>query len=179
VPARSSKRAKSRSISGGTSCGVSQRARSSWPIIACMALYKDVSDGSSLDDARLRWRRSIVVCRILEGDPTPKLELHDWFPQSAHGRALYSYVAYLPLGRRRYQRNPSWRDSRFPPHRRATCVWQGSQGRRRPGNSAGPGHYRIHRRINVHIGGIGASGTADQDGTCAQAGIDSAKDVLK
>ena len=79
-----------------------------------MALYKDVSDGSSLDDARLRWRRSIVVCRILEGDPTPKLELHDWFPQSAHGRALYSYVAYLPLGRRRYQRNPSWRDSRFP-----------------------------------------------------------------
>ena len=48
-----------------------------------------------------------------------------------------------------------------------------------PGNSAGPGHYRIHRRINVHIGGIGASGTADQDGTCAQAGIDSAKDVLK
>jgi len=31
----------------------------------------------------------------------------------------------------------------------------------------------------VHIGGIGASGTADQDGTCAQAGIDSAKDVLK
>jgi hypothetical protein len=46
-----------------------------------MALYKDVSDGSSLDDARLRWRRSIVVCRILEGDPTPKLELHDWFPQ--------------------------------------------------------------------------------------------------
>jgi hypothetical protein len=104
-----------------------------------MALYKDVSDGSSLDDARLRWRRSIVVCRILEGDPTPKLELHDWFPQSAHGRALYSYVAYLPLGRRRYQRNPSWRDSRFPPHRRATCVWQGSQGRRRPGITQVPG----------------------------------------
>jgi uncharacterized protein GlcG (DUF336 family) len=32
---------------------------------------------------------------------------------------------------------------------------------------------------NVHIGGIGVSGTADQDETCAQAGIDSAKDVLK
>ena len=35
-----------------------------------MALYKDVSDGSSLDDARLRWRRSIIVCRTLGGDAT-------------------------------------------------------------------------------------------------------------
>ena len=46
-----------------------------------------------------------------------------------------------------------------------------------PGIAQVPGSIR--RRINVHIGGIGASGTADQDGTCAQAGIDSAKDVLK
>jgi hypothetical protein len=35
-----------------------------------MALYNDVSDGSSLDDARLRWRRSIIVCRTLGGDAT-------------------------------------------------------------------------------------------------------------
>ena len=177
MPACSSKCAKSRSISGGTSCGVSQRARSSWPIIACMALYKDVSDGSSLDDARLRWRRSIVVCRILEGDPTPKLELHDWFPQSAHGRALYSYVAYLPLARLQVLAQ-SFLARFFHPHRRATCVWQGSQGRRCPGNSAGPGQHspadqRAHRRDRC------VSGTADQDGTCAQAGIDSARDVLK
>ena len=51
-----------------------------------MALYNDVSDGSSLDDARLRWRRSIIVYQTLGGDPTLKLELHDRFPQSAHGR---------------------------------------------------------------------------------------------
>ena len=32
----------------------------------------------------------------------------------------------------------------------------------------------------VHIGGIGVSGgTADQDETCAQAGIDAVKDALK
>jgi glc operon protein GlcG len=32
----------------------------------------------------------------------------------------------------------------------------------------------------VHIGGIGVSGgTADQDESCAQAGIDAAKDALK
>jgi hypothetical protein len=58
-----------------------------------MALYNDVSDGSSLDDARLRWRRSIIVCRTLGGDATPKLELHDWFPQSAHGRPVAASVA--------------------------------------------------------------------------------------
>jgi len=49
-----------------------------------------VSDGSSSDDARLRWRRSIIICRTLEGEPTPKLELHDWFPQSEMpGRDAY------------------------------------------------------------------------------------------
>ena len=55
-----------------------------------MALYKDVSDGSSLDDARLRWRRSIIICRTLEGDSTPKLELPRLVPAIRNaGRDAY------------------------------------------------------------------------------------------
>jgi glc operon protein GlcG len=49
-----------------------------------------------------------------------------------------------------------------------------------PGIVAFAGGLPIITADNVHIGGIGVSGgTADQDETCAQAGIDSVKDVLK
>jgi glc operon protein GlcG len=49
-----------------------------------------------------------------------------------------------------------------------------------PGIIAFAGGLPIMTADNVHIGGIGVSGgTADQDETCAQAGIDSVKDVLK
>ncbi len=49
-----------------------------------------------------------------------------------------------------------------------------------PGIIAFAGGLPIMTADNVHIGGIGVSGgTADQDETCAQAGIDSVKDALK
>ena len=44
-----------------------------------------------------------------------------------------------------------------------------------PGIIAFAGGLPIMIVDNVHIGGIGVSGTADQDETCAQAGIDSVK----
>ena len=79
--------------------------------------------------------------------------------------------------------------ARFPfPTRgvRGTGLWQGSQGGHGARACASPRHHCICRRIADHdrgqgaIGGIGVSGgTADQDETCAQAGIDAAKDALK
>jgi glc operon protein GlcG len=49
-----------------------------------------------------------------------------------------------------------------------------------PGIVAFAGGLPIMTADNVHIGAIGVSGgTADQDETCAQAGIDSVKDSLK
>ena len=49
-----------------------------------------------------------------------------------------------------------------------------------PGLIAFAGGLPIMTEDKVHIGGIGVSGgTSDQDETCAQAGIDAAKDGLK
>jgi glc operon protein GlcG len=49
-----------------------------------------------------------------------------------------------------------------------------------PGIIAFAGGLPIMTEGKVHIGGIGVSGgTSDQDETCAQAGIDAAKDDLK
>ncbi len=49
-----------------------------------------------------------------------------------------------------------------------------------PGIIAFAGGLPIMTEDKVHIGGIGVSGgTSDQDETCAQAGIDAAKDDLK
>ncbi len=49
-----------------------------------------------------------------------------------------------------------------------------------PGIIAFAGGLPIMTADNMHIGAIGVSGgTADQDETCAQAGIDGAKDALK
>ncbi len=49
-----------------------------------------------------------------------------------------------------------------------------------PGIIAFAGGLPIMTADNVHIGGIGVSGgTADQDETCAQAGLDAGKDALK
>jgi len=49
-----------------------------------------------------------------------------------------------------------------------------------PGIIAFAGGLPIMTADNVHIGGLGVSGgTADQDETCAQAGLDGAKDALK
>ena len=49
-----------------------------------------------------------------------------------------------------------------------------------PGLIAFAGGLPIMTEDKVHIGGIGVSGgTSDQDETCAQAGIDAAKDDLK
>jgi glc operon protein GlcG len=49
-----------------------------------------------------------------------------------------------------------------------------------PGIIAFAGGLPIMTEDKVHIGGIGVSGgTSDQDETCAQAGIDAAKDGLK
>ena len=49
-----------------------------------------------------------------------------------------------------------------------------------PGIVAFAGGLPIMTEDKVHIGGIGVSGgTSDQDETCAQAGIDAAKDDLK
>jgi len=49
-----------------------------------------------------------------------------------------------------------------------------------PGVVAFAGGLPIMSADNVHIGGIGVSGgTADQDETCAQAGLDAGKDALK
>jgi glc operon protein GlcG len=49
-----------------------------------------------------------------------------------------------------------------------------------PGVTAFAGGLPILTEDRVHIGGIGVSGgSADQDETCAQAGIDAAKDALK
>jgi glc operon protein GlcG len=49
-----------------------------------------------------------------------------------------------------------------------------------PGIIAFAGGLPIMTADNMHIGGLGVSGgTADQDETCAQAGLDAAKDSLK
>ena len=49
-----------------------------------------------------------------------------------------------------------------------------------PGIIAFAGGLPIMTEDKVYIGGIGVSGgTSDQDETCAQAGIDAAKDDLK
>jgi glc operon protein GlcG len=49
-----------------------------------------------------------------------------------------------------------------------------------PGIIAFAGGLPVMTADNAHIGGIGVSGgTADQDETCAQAGIDAVKDALK
>ena len=49
-----------------------------------------------------------------------------------------------------------------------------------PGIIAFAGGLPIMTEDKVHIGGIDVSGgSADQDETCAQAGIDAAKDALK
>jgi glc operon protein GlcG len=49
-----------------------------------------------------------------------------------------------------------------------------------PGIIAFAGGLPIMTDDKVHIGGIGVSGgTADQDETCAQAGVDAVKDSLK
>jgi uncharacterized protein GlcG (DUF336 family) len=49
-----------------------------------------------------------------------------------------------------------------------------------PGIIAFAGGLPVMTDDKVHIGGIGVSGgTADQDETCAQAGIDAVKDALK
>ena len=70
--------------------------------------------------------------------------------------------------------------------RRANGLWQGSQGGPVPGLALVPGIIAfagglpIMTADKVHIGGIGVSGgSADQDETCAQAGIDAAQDALK
>lgn len=49
-----------------------------------------------------------------------------------------------------------------------------------PGVIAFPGGLPVKTASGVQVGAIGASGgTSDQDETCAQAGIDAAKDALK
>jgi hypothetical protein len=70
-------------------------------------------------------------------------------------------------------------DRRFP-------VQRGSLGGTVPGLALVPGIIAFAGGLPVmtddkmHIGGIGVSGgTADQDETCAQAGIDAVKDALK
>jgi glc operon protein GlcG len=49
-----------------------------------------------------------------------------------------------------------------------------------PGIVAFAGGLPVMTEDKVHVGGLGVSGgTADQDETCAQAGLDAAKDALK